>query len=197
MLQRDSMMSGVEPGDPYEEGWVADTANDARARHWQTGESQYKPVSWSDLGLNFGSFDVVATVGGNGNDGKRTSGGSGDGGGSGYYPKTAYGDGGGSSAAVAIVYAFLVAVLGYFWWSIYIVVSKPELIGKKVSTFWSSQRWRAKVLQRNKEVKIAPRKETRYRTLCVYRQGYSRLARCASAQQGALVWYFGSTDYIV
>lgn len=176
IMHRESLISGVEPGDPYEEGWVADTANDARARHWQTEESQYKPVSWSALGLNFGSFDVVSSEGGDGR-GDGAHGGGGNGRGSGYVPRAAYGDGGGSSAAVAIVYAFLVAVLGYFWWSIYIVVSKPELIGKKVSTFWSSQRWRAKLLQRHKEVKIPPRKETRYRTLCVYRQGYSRLAR--------------------
>lgn len=177
IVQCDSLISGVEPGDPYEEGWVADTANDARARHWQSGESQYKPVSWSALGLSIGNFDVVSNVGGDGRSSDGSQGGGGGGGGSGFFPRTAYGDGGGSSAAVAIVYAFLVAVLGYFWWSIYIVVSKPELIGKKVSTFWSSQRWRAKLMQRNKEVRIPPRKETRYRTLCVYRQGYSRLAR--------------------
>lgn len=164
---RDSLINGVEPGDPYEEGWVADIVNDARARHWQTGESQYKPVSWADLGLSNKSFDVVSTIGGDG----------GDGGGNRYSRQTAYGDGGGSSAAIAIVYAFLVAILGYFWWSIYIVVSQPELIGIKVSTFWSSQRWRVKLMTRHKEVKIPPRKETRYRTLCVYKQGYTRLAR--------------------
>ena len=82
------------------------------------------------------------------------------------------------------MYTFLVAVLLFFWTNIYIVVSKPEkigTIGKKIARFMSSARWRVKQLQRQKSVACAAPLKTRYRTLTVYKSGYSRLARCVYA----------------
>ena len=75
-------------------------------------------------------------------------------------------------------------ILLFFWTNIYIVVSKPEkigTIGKKIAKFMSSARWRVKQLQRQKSVACAAPLKTRYRTLTVYKSGYSRLARCAQA----------------
>lgn len=179
-----------------EEGWVADTRNDVRAQHWMSENSTYTPVAWSGpvfLGGSAGGLSSAGRVdeddrsGWGGRPG-HTSDGGGGGGGSRSGRSTAEGDNQGDAAANAtvIVYTFLVAVLVFFWTNIYIVVSKPEkigTIGRRVAKFMSSAHWRVKQLQRQKSVACAAPLKTRYRTLTVYKSGYSRLARCVHA------WY--------
>lgn len=180
--------SDISPGDPMEEGWVADTRNDARAQHWMSESSASQPLTWSGSRFLKGSSGVASAgslYGDSSWDGrlKQTSGGGGQGGGGrGRGRSTAEGDNHGDAAANAtvIVYTFLVAVLVFFWINIYIVVSKPEkigTIGKKIAKFMSSATWRVQQLQRQKSVAAAAPLKTRYRTLTVYRSGYSRLAR--------------------
>jgi hypothetical protein len=207
-------MEDISPGDPMEEGWVADTHRDSRARHWQSDDGQHvysggytasAPLSGSDWraasygGHGTGSHGLSDRhVSGSkkhrmaGDSGEGSGNGGGNSGGGGGRTLTS---GGGSSgdrvAAAAFMYVLLMTAMASFWWYIYMVVSKPELIGKKIKKLIkiSRQHW----MKRRRKAPAATMRSSQYRTLCVVRSGRNtRYAACLvpalAPVSGFVVW---------
>jgi hypothetical protein len=166
---------GISPGDPMEEGWVADAENDRRARHWRSDAINYRYAgeslmhSWTATMAGTMRHKRTESGGGGG------SGGGGDGNGSNRVFVSA-GDGDFPVALVA-VYSIIITVLLHAWYTLHLVVEKPEIISKKVDRVMDYlSKKKAEWQRKRNAVTAVPR--TRYRTLTVSLQGRPALARC-------------------
>ena len=172
---------------------MRDTAHDSRARHWRSDSLGYRPVSAFDSALAL--FEGQnSNEGGGGNSGGKGGGGGGSGSG---------GDGGSDDyslpgqegpivvadehalpMAVIVVYGVIGLALAYLWWTVHIVVQKPEVVTKKVDKVivWLGEgsarlrEWR-QAAAANASVHASARQE--YRTLCITKEG-KRSSRCGN-----------------
>lgn len=123
----DADAGDITPGDPMEEGWVADTDRDSRARHWQASggyagggyaAGAAAPAdSMPDWRVS--SYDRSGSA--SQNPGQVGGGGGGDIGGGGSKRVAAGGGGGGGDGsgqiiAATFVYSLLLVGIGSFWW---------------------------------------------------------------------------------
>jgi hypothetical protein len=187
-------MDAVSPGDPMEEGWVKDAVHDSRARHWRSDRLGYRPVTSSD-----GALKALTTGGGGGSSGEGGGSGAGGGGGSsgeGSGGGDSYGDNGeplliisqdGTPLPVAalVVYSVLVITLAYLWWTVHLVVAKPEVMSAKVDKMIVWLGHGSQKLRRLRQTAQASARAD-YRTVCVAQEGRDHTTRCGTSLQSCL-----------
>jgi hypothetical protein len=157
-----------------EEGWVADAENDHRARHWRSDAINYRHASKSMM------HSWTASLAGAMPHKRTDSGGGGGGGGGGSGGKRVYVSSGDGEFPVALVavYSVIITVLLHAWYTLHLVVEKPEIISKKVDRVMDYLTKKKAEWQKKRNAVTAVSR-TRYRTLTVSLQG-----RPASARYG-------------